>query len=105
MNDRSLITKGFGVVFAMALAALFAAVPRTTQAAEARDLAFTCPGVCETASAWQCCIIVNDRWQCSLDCKPKTNESLNASECIGVAPGQPIPESIQRDLERQQLID
>lgn len=86
---------------ALCAAAIVATMrPAVAQARAVNDC--THATVCQPASGWQCC--VDDGrggWNCDSNCQPKTEPSLNHRECVGVAPGRPIPKYIQDDLNHQ----
>ena len=87
--------------FLLAGAAFLGLTPSGVRAAslQPHDIALTRMPECEAASGWTCCVW-RGYWECQNNAKPK--ESLKGTpECIAVAPGDPIPTEIQRDLDRQ----
>ncbi|HYD52393.1 MAG TPA: hypothetical protein VEA99_07190 [Gemmatimonadaceae bacterium] len=102
---RSLRLKlaSFGGIGVLAATALIAATPAGTRAAvtPARDVALACSNTeCEDKDRWSCCVY-DQGWKCNTNCWPKPSEQIagGKSECVvGIAPGDPIPDHIARDL-------
>lgn len=92
----------FGAVTLIGLA------PGSTRAAPSavRDVSFGCSNgrVCESAAGWGCCTYRDNHWVCDNNCKPASKEpELQGDECVvGIAPGDPIPDAIRKDLEQSQ---
>jgi hypothetical protein len=102
------ISKGTKVLVAsvsciVGAATFIAATPKGSDAAvvPARDVATTAEDVCEPKLRWQCCVWVG-YWSCTNNSWPKQTYQ-GSSECIGIAPGDPIPAEIQKDLDSQKV--
>lgn len=91
------------VISTVAAGVVIISAPSRTNAAvvASRDIAHsTAASACMARSGWQCCVWVG-YWSCASNSAPKTLAVGLSPECVGIAPGEPIPDEIQKDIDRQ----
>jgi hypothetical protein len=101
-RNHNLISTISVCVFAAAVSVAVAPSRGRAAVVPARDIPHACSNPeCTDAPNWGCCVFRGGVWVCDSNCKPKDKQTLDGAECIGIAPGEPIPPEIQKDLDRQ----